>query len=58
MAMTAGAELDPAGWSATFDELMGRIAGRFARVQPRRRVRAFVLGLLAELAPEELLDHR
>ena len=28
---------------------MGRIAGRFARVEPRRRARAFVLGLLAEL---------
>ena len=28
---------------------MGRIAGRFSRVEPRRRVRAFVAGLLAEL---------
>ena len=28
-----------------FDEVMGRIAGRFARVQPRRRARAFMLGL-------------
>src|SRR3984957_938252 len=28
---------------------MGRIAGRFARVEPRRRGRAFVLGLLADL---------
>jgi SRSO17 transposase len=32
-----------------FDELMGRVAGRFARVEPRRRVRQFVAGLLAEL---------
>jgi SRSO17 transposase len=32
-----------------FEELMGRIAGRFSRVEPRRRVRAFVAGLLAEL---------
>jgi len=32
-----------------FDELMGRIAGRFSRVEPRRRARAFVLGLLADL---------
>jgi SRSO17 transposase len=32
-----------------FDELMGRVAARFARVEPRRRARAFVLGLLAEL---------
>jgi SRSO17 transposase len=32
-----------------FDELMGRIAGRFSRVEPRRRARAFVLGLLSDL---------
>jgi SRSO17 transposase len=28
---------------------MGRVAGRFARVEPRRRAKAFVLGLLADL---------
>ena len=28
---------------------MARIAGRFARVEPRRRARAFVLGLLSGL---------
>ncbi|MGW2964923.1 IS701 family transposase [Streptomyces sp. NPDC001220] len=28
---------------------MGRIAGRFVRVEPRRRARAFVLGLLSDL---------
>ena len=28
---------------------MGRVAARFARVEPRRRARAFVAGLLAEL---------
>ena len=28
---------------------MGRVAGRFARVEPRRRAGAFVLGLLADL---------
>lgn len=32
-----------------FDDLMGRIAGRFARVEPRRRARDLVLGLLADL---------
>jgi SRSO17 transposase len=32
-----------------FDELMGQIGSRFGRVEPRRRARAFVLGLLAEL---------
>lgn len=31
------------------DELLARVAGRFARVEPRRRVRRFVLGLLADL---------
>lgn len=31
------------------DELLARVAGRFGRVEPRRRVRAFVLGLLADL---------
>jgi SRSO17 transposase len=29
--------------------LLGRVAGRFVRVEPRRRARAFVLGLLADL---------
>src|SRR5437764_5568556 len=28
---------------------MARVAGRFARVEPRRRARAFLLGLLADL---------
>jgi SRSO17 transposase len=32
-----------------FDELMGQVAGRFWRVEARRRARAFVLGLLAGL---------
>jgi hypothetical protein len=32
-----------------FDDLMGRIAGRFTRVEPRRRAGVFVPGLLADL---------
>ena len=32
-----------------FDQLMGRVAGRFTRVEPRRRATALVLGLLADL---------
>ena len=32
-----------------FDQVMERIAGRFARVEPRRRARALVLGLLSDL---------
>jgi SRSO17 transposase len=31
------------------DELMGRVTCRFKRVEPRRRMRALVQGLLAEL---------
>ena len=47
--MAAGLSVDPARWREQFDELMGRIAGRFGRVEPRRRARAFVLGLLSGL---------
>jgi SRSO17 transposase len=39
----------PARWPGILDELLGRIAGRFARVEPRRHARAFVQGLLADL---------
>jgi SRSO17 transposase len=44
-----GVEVDPARWQAGLEELLGRVAGRFGRVEPRRRARAFVLGLLADL---------
>jgi SRSO17 transposase len=47
--MAASLSVDPDRWQATFDRLMARVAGRFARVEPRRRARAFVLGLLADL---------
>ena len=43
--MAAGESVDPARWQVLFEELMGRIAGRFARVEPRRRVRQFVAGV-------------
>jgi SRSO17 transposase len=36
-------------WRAGFEEVMSRIAPRFARVEPRRRVRGFLTGLLAGL---------
>jgi SRSO17 transposase len=49
LAVAAGHSVDPARWQPMFDELMGRVAGRFGRVEPRRRARAFVLGLLADL---------
>jgi SRSO17 transposase len=42
-------EVDPARWQELLDELLGRVAGRFARVDLRRRAKAFVRGLLADL---------
>lgn len=41
--------VDPVGWREKFDGLMARVAKRFKRVEPRRRARAFVEGLLADL---------
>jgi SRSO17 transposase len=34
-------------WLAGFDQLFARVAGRFGRVEPRRRARGYLLGLLA-----------
>ena len=42
-------EVDPARWQELFDQVMGRVAGRFARVELRRRAKAFVRGLLSDL---------
>jgi len=39
----------PARHQAVLEALVGRIAGRFARVEPRCRARQLVLGLLANL---------
>jgi SRSO17 transposase len=47
--VAAGHSLAPARWQAGLEELLGRVAGRFGRVEPRRRARALVLGLLADL---------
>src|SRR6516162_6376520 len=47
MAVELSIDLDR--WRDEFDELMLRIGGRFARVEPRRRVAAFMAGLLAGL---------
>jgi SRSO17 transposase len=41
---------DLAAWVDGLEELFGRVAGRFYRVEPRRRARAYVRGLLAPLA--------
>jgi SRSO17 transposase len=42
-------DVDPARWQAGLDELLGRVARRFGRVEPRQRAKAFVCGLLADL---------
>lgn len=47
--MAAGHSVDPARRQETFEGLLTRIAGRFTRVEPRRRVRQLVLGLLSDL---------
>lgn len=44
-----GHRVGPAGWQAEADRLLGRLAGRFVRVETRRRVRGFLFGLLADL---------
>ncbi len=49
MAAGHSVELDPTRWQELFDQLLGRVAGRFARVDLRRRAGAFVRGLLADL---------
>jgi SRSO17 transposase len=41
---------DLAAWVAGLDDLFALVAGRFPRVEPRRRARAYVRGLLAPLA--------
>ncbi len=49
MAAGHSVAVEPARWQELFDEVMGRVAGRFARVELRRRARAFVGGLLSDL---------
>ncbi|MDQ0842566.1 SRSO17 transposase [Streptomyces sp. V1I6] len=48
-AVTAGHSVDPARWQEAFEGLMSRIAGRFTRVEPRRRAGRLVLGSLSDL---------
>ena len=38
---------DGSAWSAEFAALLGRLGPRFARVEPRRRLAAYLKGLLA-----------
>lgn len=41
------------GWSAGLDELMSRVAGRFGRVEPRRRAGSYVLDPLSPITEQE-----
>ena len=50
-AVAAGHSVNPARWQEAFEGLMSRIAGRFTRVESRRRARKLVLGLLSDLPP-------
>ena len=47
--MAVGHRVGPGRWQAETDRLLDRMAGRFARVETRRRARGFLLGLLADL---------
>ncbi|MDQ0846419.1 hypothetical protein QFZ68_006099 [Streptomyces sp. V1I6] len=47
--VAAGHSIDPTGWREAFEVAMGRIARRFARVEPRLRAGRLVLGLLSDL---------
>jgi SRSO17 transposase len=49
IAVADGLSVNPGRWREQFEDLMTRVAGRFGRVEPRRRSRAFVLGLLSGL---------
>jgi hypothetical protein len=49
LAVAAGHSVDLDRWQREFGELVTRIGSRFARVEPRRRVAAFLQGLLAGL---------
>jgi hypothetical protein len=40
---------DAEGWFGGVDCAFARIAGRFALVEPRRRARSFLLGLLSDV---------
>jgi len=47
--VAVGHSVEAVDWATEADRLLGRMAGRFARVETRRRVRSFLFGLLADL---------
>ncbi len=48
-AVAAEAAVDTDRWRDHFDTAFAWIAGRFGRVEPRRRTRASLLGLLSDV---------
>ncbi|EME51676.1 hypothetical protein H074_35864 [Amycolatopsis decaplanina DSM 44594] len=48
--VAAAVSVDVVRWQALLGEGLGRVAGRFARVEPRRRAGRFVAGLLSGLS--------
>jgi SRSO17 transposase len=48
-AAAAGHSVAAGQWLAEFDTGFAAVAGRFGRVEPRRRARAFLLGLLSDV---------
>ena len=48
-AVAGQASVDVDGWQDHFDAAFAPIAGRFGRVEPRRRARSFLLGLLSDV---------
>jgi SRSO17 transposase len=47
--VAAGHSVDPGRWLAGLDDLLGCVAARMCRVEPRLRLRRFVLGMMAGL---------
>jgi SRSO17 transposase len=48
-AVAAGHSVDPGRWLAGLDDLLGCVAARMSRVEPRLRLRRFILGMMAGL---------
>ncbi|MBF6303110.1 IS701 family transposase, partial [Nocardia amamiensis] len=47
--VAAAASIDPEAFAAELDEVVGRVAGRFPRVETRATMRQFVIGMTATL---------
>jgi SRSO17 transposase len=49
LAMAAEHSVNPERWLAGLEEVLGRVAARVGRVEPRKRLRMFVIGMTAGL---------